>query len=198
LCVNASRYFQRAVRPEDVVWSYSGVRPLLDDAAGSAAAVTRDYALDVQRAGAPVLSVYGGKITTFRVLAEEAVNQLAALLGRRAPAWTAQTHLPGAVFPGGDFAAWLAALQVQHPHLDAALLRRLAHAYGRRIEAWLADDGLAAQVLPGLPTVELRYLVEQEWAMSAEDVLWRRSKLGLHLPGAAPRLAQCLAERAGV
>jgi len=190
LCEQASRYFTKPVLPADVVWSYAGVRPLLDDASGDPSAVTRDYLLESQADAAPLLSVWGGKITTFRKLAEEAADEVGRLLGERRPAWTA-----GASLPGGDLSAWigaperpdrdferlLAAVTQRHPALDAGLARRLARAYGGRVDRVLGSTGeLGAEVAPGLHEAELHYLRSEEWATTAEDVLWRRSKLGLH------------------
>jgi glycerol-3-phosphate dehydrogenase len=193
LCEQASRYFKQPVRPEQVLWSYAGVRPLLDDASGDASAVTRDYLLETHGDGAPLLSVWGGKITTFRKLAEDAADLIGGLLGEARPAWT-----EGAYLPGGDLSAWigqaqrpdldferfLAALGRRHPYLPAALARRLARAYGSRVELLLGTAGslaeLGAEVAPGLYEAELRYLREHEWAADAQAVLWRRSKLGLH------------------
>ena len=196
LCEQASRYFERAVHPGDVVWSYSGVRPLLDDESGDPSAVTRDYELELDTAGgAPLLTVWGGKITTFRKLAEEAADRLAAPLGTARGAWTQGAFLPGGDFrpligaarrPDEDFARLLGALAQRHPKVDARLLQRLARAYGTRAETLLAGSGLGAEVAPGLHEAELAHLRVHEWACSAEDVLWRRSKLGLHY-GAAER-----------
>jgi glycerol-3-phosphate dehydrogenase len=200
LCEQASRYFAQPVTPADVAWTYSGVRPLLDDESGDPAAVTRDYLLEMDAGEAPLLTVWGGKITTFRRLAEEAADLLEPLLrgeGRRG-AWTR-----GAVLPGGDLRAWIGppqrpdtdfarfeqAARLRWPRLPAALVHRLARAYGSRIEAVLgAGDRLGAEVAPGLFEAELRYLHDHEWARGADDVLWRRGKLGLHY-GAAERAA---------
>lgn len=212
LCEQASRYFTRPVRPTDVVWSYAGVRPLLDDASGDPSAVTRDYLLESNTlanapgarrpgmasgapsaVGAPLLSVWGGKITTFRKLAEEAADEIGRLLHERRPAWTEHASLPGgdlqswigaARRPDTDFERFVTALGVRHPWLERRLARRLARAYGSRITLVLQGaesmDDLGAQVAPGLHEAELRYLQREEWARSADDVLWRRSKLGLH------------------
>ena len=193
LCEQASRYFKRPVRAADVRWSYAGVRPLLDDASGDPSAVTRDYLLEGNTAAAPLLSVWGGKITTFRKLAEEAADELGRMLGERRPAWTAGASLPGgdlstwigkAERPDHDFDRLLAALAQRHPWLDAALARRLARAYGSRVELLLGGAAsaaaLGAEVAPGLFEAELHYLRSEEWATTADDVLWRRSKLGLH------------------
>ncbi|WP_046113271.1 glycerol-3-phosphate dehydrogenase [Aquincola tertiaricarbonis] len=213
LCEQASRYFARAVRPADVVWTYSGVRPLLDDESSDASAVTRDYVLELDTGAAPLLSVWGGKITTFRKLAEEAADMLQAPLGLAQGAWTA-----GAVMPGGDIAAWPevalpslsapaaarrraaptpvadadaiprfeAALGRSHAWLPAPLRARWARSYGSRVALILppeaaALEALGAQVAPQLFEAELLYLHEHEWARSADDVLWRRTKLGLHM-----------------
>ena len=195
LCEQAGRYFAQPVTPASVVWSYSGVRPLIDDEAGNPAAVTRDYRLELAReaGAAPLLSVWGGKITTFRRLAEEAANLLVQALGRGGAAWT-----EGAPLPGGDLAAggWIApsgrpdtdlqrftealALRLP-PGVGAATGRRWARAYGSRVQSLLNAPTLGAEVAPGLFEAELRYLHQHEWACSADDVLWRRSKLGLHL-----------------
>ena len=189
LCEQASRYFERPVTPQQVCWSYSGVRPLLDDGA-DAAAVTRDYALESRHDGAPLLSVWGGKITTFRKLAEEAADEVCRLLGERRAAWTA-----GAVLPGGDlgmdFESFVKTLPVPPP-----LARRLARAYGTRAPRVLAR-GLGAEVAPGLHEGELQHLCDDEWATTADDVLWRRSKLGLHLDEPArARVAAWMGEHA--
>jgi glycerol-3-phosphate dehydrogenase len=202
LCELANRYFRRQIAPHDVVWSYSGVRPLLEDAAGKgrarAAAVTRDYFLERDTGGPPLLSVLGGKITTYRKLAEEALDWLAPLLGNSAPGWTAAGVLPGGDLFGANpdargvlqFERWVTALRRRHAWLPAPLALRYARAYGTRVERVLEGCGalgdLGVEVAPGLYEAELRYLVQQEWAACAADVLWRRTKLGLHLrPGVA-------------
>jgi len=190
LCEQASRYFERPIAPADVVWSYAGVRPLLDDESGDPSAVTRDYMLDLDTAsGAPLLTVWGGKITTFRKLAEEAADLLAAPLRTSRGAWTQGATLPGgdlstwigpAQRPDTDFARFVQALRLRHPDLPEPLALRLAHAYGSRVDAVLGAGTLGAQVAPGLHEAELNHLHDHEWARSADDVLWRRSKLGLH------------------
>ena len=195
LCEQASRYFAQAVKPEHVVWTYSGVRPLLEDEAGDPSAVTRDYSLDLDTEQAPLLTVWGGKITTFRKLAEEAADLLGPLLPATRGAWTRGAPLPGGDLsqwigapdrPDADFARFVQAVAVRHPDLPATLVHRLARAYGARIEMLLARP-LGAEVAPGLHEAELAYLHEHEWARSADDVLWRRSKLGLHLTEAQRR-----------
>ncbi len=189
LCRMASRYFKRELTPAEVVWSYAGVRPLLDDAAGDAASVTRDYTLELDTAQAPVLSVFGGKLTTYRKLAEQAVARIQPLLGNRAAPWTASAILPGGDFPRGDFAGFLNQVRQQHRWLPADLAFRLARNYGTRIERILHGAsnlaGLGEAVLPGLYACELDYLVREEFARTAEDILWRRTKLGLGAPSAA-------------
>jgi glycerol-3-phosphate dehydrogenase len=193
LCGEASRYFVQPVAPADVVWSYSGVRPLLDDASGDPSAVTRDYMLESNTEGAPLLSVWGGKITTFRRLAEEAADEVGRMLGERRAQWTEGAFLPGGDLsqwigpprrPDADFDRFVAALQRRHAWLPAALAHRLARGYGGRVDRLvgsatsLAD--LGAEVAPGLHEAELRYLQREEWATTGNDVLWRRTKLGLH------------------
>ena len=188
-----NRYFQRQVKAADIVWTYAGVRPLFDDASGNASAVTRDYVFDVDTGAdgstAPLLSIFGGKITTYRKLAEHAMERLAPLLDCRAGAWTADAVLPGGDIPGADFDRFLRAFEAEHPWLPEPLARRLARAYGSRARLIVGGrQGLndLGQNLGGdLFEAELDYLVAHEWAKAAEDVLWRRGKLGLHLDAAA-------------
>ena len=192
LCEQASRYFAKAVTPADVVWTYSGVRPLLDDESGDPSAVTRDYSLELDTAQAPLLTVWGGKITTFRRLAEDAADLLMQPLGVEAGRgrWTNGAFLPGgdldkwigpARRPDTDFDRFVQAVRLRYPHLAQDLLLRLARAYGARIDRVIGDvDAPGVEVAPGLFEFELRYLHDHEWARSADDVLWRRSKLGLH------------------
>lgn len=188
LCEQASRYFAKPVQPDDVVWTYSGVRPLLDDDSGDPAAVTRDYALELDNAQAPLLNVWGGKITTFRKLAEEAADLLAAPLRIARSAWTEGAFLPGGDLsatigapqrPDTDFSRFVQALALAHPELSTPLVRRLARAYGSRAVE-LLKRSRGAEVAPGLYESELNFLHDEEWARSADDVLWRRTKLGLH------------------
>jgi glycerol-3-phosphate dehydrogenase len=185
LCALANRYFRRQLRPADVVWSYSGVRPLLEDESSDPMRVTRDYALELERRPAPLLSVFGGKITTYRRLAEDAVNLLGEPLGLRAAPWSAGAVLPGGDLPHGSFAVFLRTLERRYPWLPARLRRRYAHAYGTRIERVLGAAATAAdlgqELLPQLYEREVDYLCREEYARSAQDILWRRSKLGLHL-----------------
>jgi len=200
LCRLSNRYFARQIGPRDVVWNYSGVRPLVEDAAGNAAAATRDFRLEHDTEGAPLLTVLGGKITTFRKLAEQAVDWIAPLLGKPAAGWTVDACLPGGDLFGArpsnrgvlEFEQWAAALQVRYAWLPAALVARYARAYGTRIDTMLAQcKGMAdmgGEIVPDLYQVEVQYLMQHEWAVSADDILWRRSKLGLHLPAGSAEI----------
>jgi glycerol-3-phosphate dehydrogenase len=202
LCEGASRYFARPIVPADVVWSYSGVRPLIDDGSGKPEAATRGYRLELSdpAAGATLLSVFGGKITTYRHLAQEAVD----LLASRVPALKGQAWTRSRALPGGDFVidgleALKAGLASRYPFLAVSDLDRIARAYGTRAERWLgAAEGwqaLGRAFGAGLTQAEVDYLVAEEWAASAEDVLWRRTKLGLRLDQAqAKALADYLGE----
>ena len=201
LCGCVDRAFTRRIAPADVVWSYSGVRPLYDDAAENASAVTRDYVLDLDDGGAPVLSVFGGKITTYRRLAEHALERLAPHFPGMGPAWTGEGILPGGDMPGADFDRFLADLKSQKKFLPEETARRLARAYGTRVHDLLgaatsmADLGEAFD--GGLTGAEVDYLRAHEWAVSGEDILWRRSKLGLRTGAAsAARLTAYLERRA--
>ncbi|SFP60350.1 glycerol-3-phosphate dehydrogenase [Sphingomonas rubra] len=197
-----ARYFERTVTRADVAWSFSGIRPLYDDKAASASAVTRDYVLDLDagEGRAPMLSVFGGKITTYRKLAEHALRDLAPLLLSAGPAWTAGAPLPGGDMPDADFERFLADLTVRYPRLPEPLLRRLARAYGTRVTMILGTASttgdLGEDLGGGLHVAEVDHLVRHEFARSAEDVLWRRSKLGLHVPpGTAARVDEHVAKR---
>lgn len=183
LCEGASRYFARAITPADVVWTYSGVRPLIDDGSGKPEAATRGYRLELseESAGAPLLSVYGGKITTYRHLAEEAIDRLATRLpALSGQPWTATAPLPGGDFPVDGLDALKAGLAADYPHLAEAEVDRIARAYGSRARSWL-DQPRGRDFGAGLCQAEVDYLCRHEWAISAEDVLWRRTKLGLKL-----------------
>jgi len=203
LCSCINRSFKTAIGPADVVWTYSGVRPLYDDAAENASAVTRDYVLDVEDAGGrlPVLSVFGGKITTYRKLAEHALEKLAPYFPGLKPAWTGGGILTGGDMKDADFDTFLADLKRRRPFLPDELARRLARAYGTRVDAVLgsatslADLGEAFDA--GLTAAEVDYLRREEWVTRAEDILWRRSKLGLRTSQqGATRLSAYLERRA--
>lgn len=193
LCESVSRYFRTAITPADVVWSYAGVRPLYDDHAADAKAVTRDYVLDLKHDAStpPLLSVFGGKITTSRKLAEHALEKLLPVMGRKVtPSWTGTAALPGGDFT--DFETYLKEFRQRHPSLPADLARRLARAYGTRAERFVGTD-MGEDLGGGISEAEVAYLARYEWARSAEDILWRRSRMGLHVPqGTAERLDRCL------
>ena len=201
LCESVNRYFRRQVRAEDIRWSYSGVRSLRDDGATEAAAVTRDYELVLENAahGARVLSVLGGKITTYRKLSESVLAMLQPSIGGSAARWTATAALPGGDLPHGSLAEFIDEAARRWPFLAREHLRRLASAYGTRIERMLqgvrsaADLGepLGADLTPR----EVDYLRDHEWAATAQDILWRRSKLGLWLsPQEVERLDRYLGQ----
>ncbi len=188
LCAAASRYFREPLDRRDVVESFSGVRPLYDDGAVTASAAARTYVLDLDapEGGAPLLSVFGGKITTYRRLAEDAVERLAPhLKPPRVERWTATAPLPGGDMEGGDFDRFLHMLRGKYPWLEAATAARLARAYGTRAELILGAarsvDDLGVAFGAGLFQAEIDYLIGEEFALTAEDILWRRSKRGLHL-----------------
>jgi glycerol-3-phosphate dehydrogenase len=178
LCEAADRYFRKQVIPADVAWRYSGVRSLYDDGAADAKAVTRDYRLELDSdPGGKLLSVFGGKITTARALAEEALD----LLGIEGPRSTATLALPGGDLTV-EFLEWLDEIGAWMP---PALLARLSGAYGTRLRALIGKarsiEDLGRHHGAGLYQAELRYLVDKEFALTAEDILWRRTKLGLHM-----------------
>ncbi|MFC7703462.1 glycerol-3-phosphate dehydrogenase [Plastorhodobacter daqingensis] len=185
LCRFASAYFARPVTREDIVWTYSGVRPLYDDGARTATAATRDYVLSLDTSGAPLLNVFGGKITTYRRLAEAALHRLKPHFPGISGDWTAHHPLPGGDFPVDGFDDLVAALKADHPFLTPAWARRLARAYGTEAQRLLegAQDAadLGHDFGATLTERELHWLMQKEWAMTAEDVIWRRSKLGLRL-----------------
>ncbi|MEZ2409383.1 glycerol-3-phosphate dehydrogenase [Bosea sp. OAE752] len=188
LCAAASEYFSRPVTPESVVWTYSGVRPLYDDGASKAQEATRDYVLtlDAPEGSAPLLSVFGGKITTYRRLAESALAKLAPHAPWAARAtWTMTGALPGGDFPVSGFDALVNEIAAAHPWLERRTATRLARSYGTRAREILSDaQGLTDLGRPfgaDLYEREVRYLMRSEWARRADDVLWRRGKLGLRL-----------------
>ena len=188
LCASASEYLARPVQPEDVVWTYSGVRPLYDDGASEAKAATRDYVFELDTpGGAPLLSIYGGKITTYRRLAEEALERLSPYLcsAKAKAGWTGKAVLPGGDMDVSAVAALTAELVRKYPFLSTAHASRLAHAYGTRASKVLGTAKSMADLGQSfgatLTESEVRYLMTNEWACTAEDVAWRRSKLGLRL-----------------
>ncbi len=186
LCRFASEYFARPVTRDDIVWTYSGVRPLYDDGSSSATAATRDYVLDVDTTAAPpLLNVFGGKITTYRRLAEAALKKLAPYFPGHGRAWTAGAPLPGGDFPVDGVPALIDGLRARYPFVDAFQANRLVRSYGTEAAAMLgaatrAED-LGQDFGAGLTERELDWLMQAEFACTAEDVVWRRSKLGLRL-----------------
>jgi len=193
----ANHYFSSDLARTDVVWTFAGLRPLLADPKDRATSVTRDYVLDLDANGPPLLSIYGGKLTTYRRLAEDVVDALAPGLGCTARPWTAGQPLPGGDMPQADFDAFMKGLSARYPGLPGALLHRYARAYGTRAERILAGADspadLGTEVLPRLHAREIEYLRREEWAVTAEDILYRRSKLALHVPAdGAARLDEWL------
>ncbi|MFD2174625.1 glycerol-3-phosphate dehydrogenase [Rhodobacter lacus] len=180
----ANEYLEQPIAADDVVWSFAGVRPLYDDGSTSATAASREYVFHLDAEGAPLLNVYGGKITTYRRLSEAAVDKLAPYFPGLKPGWTA-----GVPLPGGDFGygarALTERLRIRYPFLGEARALRMAHAYGTEAFDILGDVRRAPELGRdfggGLTEAELRWLRTREWAQTAEDVLWRRSKLGLRL-----------------
>ncbi|WP_062014338.1 glycerol-3-phosphate dehydrogenase [Aureimonas sp. AU4] len=194
----ASEYFAKPLVASDIVWSFSGVRPLYDDHATKAQEATRDYVLrvDGEDGQAPVLNIFGGKITTFRKLAEDAVAQIAERIGARGAPWTGTAALPGGDFPTGGASDLEARLRKLAPRLDEATARRMVRAYGTKAMAIAEGGDLGADLGHGLSEAELDYLIDHEWARNADDVLWRRSKLGLHFArDEAARLDRRIVER---
>lgn len=182
LCESINRYFTRSIGPDDVVRSYSGVRALFDDGHENASDVTRDYVLRQGGAedGPQLLSAFGGKITTYRRLSEHALEKLKPVLPHMGAAWTAETPLPGGGLPDHDFEQFLATVVRRWPFLGDADARRMAHAYGTRIDRVLGDAVGTDDLGAGLMRREVDYLVRHEFARTTEDILWRRTKLGLH------------------
>ncbi|HKK22976.1 MAG TPA: glycerol-3-phosphate dehydrogenase [Pseudohaliea sp.] len=185
LCQTVSSYFDRPVKRGDIVWRFSGVRPLYDEGTASAAAATRDYVLEIedQEGALPALHVFGGKITTYRKLAEAALVKLKPYFPQMRPAWTSGTPMPGGDFPLGETAERISALRAAYPFLGEHWAERLWRAYGTDAPAVLGDARNAADLGPtygwNLTEREVCWLIRREWAETAEDVLWRRSKLGL-------------------
>lgn len=185
LCDTVNQYFRRSLTPKDVRWSYAGVRPLSDEDGQSASKVTRDYRLELTERPGPLLNVIGGKITTYRRLAEAALDKLQPLLEFNGGRWTDQASLPGGDIAHADFETFLQALRARWSFLAEATLSRLARTYGTRVAEVLGDarcmEDLGIVFGEGFTEAELRFLQRHEWALTADDVLWRRTKLGLHL-----------------
>jgi len=185
LCTFASQYFAKPITRDDVVWTYSGVRPLYNDGASSATAATRDYVLSLDENGPPLLNVFGGKITTHRRLAESAMTKLQPHFPAMGPKWTAGVALPGGHFPVNGVARLTADLRAAHPYLTDYHSGRLIRAYGTEAFDILGDASCLADLGQDfgatLTEAELRWLMQHEYAHHAADVVWRRSKLGLRL-----------------
>ncbi|MGD9912860.1 MAG: glycerol-3-phosphate dehydrogenase [Rhizobiaceae bacterium] len=187
LCDAASEYFSTPVKREDIVWTYSGVRPLYDDGASKAQEATRDYVLKAEQPDgqAPLINIFGGKITTYRRLSEAMLDKIEGFLGRRGKAWTKDAPLPGGDFAATGYDREVEALKASYPFLGPAHAGRLVRLYGTRARTLLG----AARSMPDLGRsfgadlyeAEVRYLMQHEWAVTAEDVLWRRTKRGLRL-----------------
>jgi len=198
LCNTVNSYFRKGIAPSDVKWSYAGVRPLSDDESKNASKVTRDYKLELTETthdAPPLLSVFGGKITTYRRLAEGALGKLQSHLNSSDREWTDKAALPGGDLPRADFAAFAEGVHKRWPFLSASMAHRLARAYGTRVEKILGKAqamlDLGEHYGAGLTQAEIDYLVANEWARSGDDILWRRTKLGLHLdPQQRQRVAQ--------
>lgn len=188
LCDAVGAYFNTRPTADQIVRTYAGVRPLYDDHSDNPSAVTRDYTFDVEapEGGAPLLSIYGGKITTFRKLAEHALEKLKPYLPGLKPTWTAKETLPGGDLPNADFDAFLADLKTKYPFLPDDLAWRYARLYGTLSNHFLDGvaslDGLGPLIGADLYEAEADYLVTHEWARTADDILWRRTKLGLVMP----------------
>lgn len=202
LCAAVNRWFRQPLQPESIVSTYAGVRPLIDDEQSDPSAVTRDYVFDLRGGGdEPVLlSVFGGKLTTYRPLAETVLSKLKPFFPQMPGAWTGTAPLPGGDIPGADIDAFEAAFVRDHPWLAPDIARRYARAYGDRVAALL--DGvrgiadLGRHFGAGLYQREVEYLIDHEWAETAEDILWRRTKIGLHIaPDGVAALERWLAQR---
>jgi len=187
LCDMASQYFRQPVTPEDVVWTYSGVRPLYDDGASAAREATRDYVVrpDTSQGMGPLLNIFGGKLTTYRRLAEAVMTQVESLLGRKGAPWTHAAPLPGGDFSLSRVRDMIDAVQRDFPVLDAYTAQRLVRAYGTEVRNVLGVptglNGLGEHFGAGLYEAEVRHLIKDEWATSADDILYRRTKLGLRM-----------------
>ncbi|OUR78665.1 glycerol-3-phosphate dehydrogenase [Alphaproteobacteria bacterium 46_93_T64] len=187
LCNAASEYFQNVIKVEDVVWSYSGVRPLYDDGASTAQEATRDYVLrqDGPENEAPLLNIFGGKITTYRRLAEAMMEKVENILGAKGPRWTKHSTLPGGAFDVDGFSGLVQEIAEKYPFLAEKTAERYIRSYGTRAGTLLNDVGSKSDLGhcfgSDLMETEVRYLIENEWARTAEDVVWRRSKLGLRM-----------------
>jgi glycerol-3-phosphate dehydrogenase len=186
LLAAVNRYFKQPLRRQDVVQTFSGVRPLYDDGNGNPSAVTRDYVFDLDtNGGAPMLNVFGGKITTFRKLSEHALQRLRPTFPHMGQDWTATAMLPGGEIEEADVPQFIARLQREYLWLPRDLMRHYARTYGARtaqvIDSANSLADLGRQFGPNFYEAEVRYLMAQEWAETAQDILTRRTKHGLHM-----------------
>ena len=202
LLAAVSAYFAKPVMRGDIIWAYSGVRPLFDDGASASKEATRDYVL--KRAGeqgeAPLINVFGGKLTTYRRLSQKTVDMIGEAIGAKGGHWTETSTLPGGDFPATGYEALVDKVRRAYSALEAALIARLVRSYGTNAPVVLGDAQTVADLGEhfgaGLYAREVDYLMAREWALTAEDVLWRRSKLGLKLNEAdKARLAAYMAAR---
>ncbi len=194
-----NRYFGRPVTGDEIVWRYSGVRPLFDDGASASKEATRDYVLRLE-GETPLINVFGGKLTTYRRLSQKVVDMVGEAIGRKGHPWTREGILPGGDFPAQGFEALVERLRAAYPALSVSLLRRLARSYGTRSRMLLSgsreERDLGEHFGADLYQREVDYLMENEWAEMPDDLLWRRSKLGLRVSAqAAERLAAYMESR---
>jgi glycerol-3-phosphate dehydrogenase len=187
LCDTINSYFQRQISPSDVRWTYAGIRPLFDDASKSVSRVTRDYRIELTHSAdhPPLLSIFGGKLTTYRRLSETVLEKLQEPLSISPLHWTHRAPLPGGDLPARNFRRFVIDVRRRWRFLPITVARRLARAYGTRVEAIIGGArsfaDLGEHYGAGLTAAEVDYLMRNEWAMTDEDILWRRSKLGLHM-----------------
>ena len=187
LCEAVNRSLKQQVTPDNIVWTYSGVRSLVDDGNANASKVTRDYKIYTdERYGPPILSIFGGKITTYRALAEDVMERVATFYpDKELKPWTQKAILPGGDIPDNDFDNFITEQQKQYDFLPTEIIYRYARAYGTRMAAFMdnvtSEKDLGTHFGDGIYEAEISYLLQYEFAHEAEDILWRRSKLGLHI-----------------
>ena len=178
-----SRYFAEPIQDHEVVWSFAGIRALYDDGSGNPSQINRDYQLELDRApnGAPILSIFGGKLTTYRRSAERVADRLSRELNNSAPAWTARAKLQGADIPYGDFAQFEQEMVTLYPYVDPSIVRAMVGRHGRLAVQLLQSGDVGKHFGACLTAVEIEHLCRHEWAQTAEDVLYRRTKCGVHM-----------------
>ncbi len=193
LITGAGAYFKEPITRDDIVWTYSGVRPLFDDGASAAQEATRDYVLKAEGGGdiAPLINIFGGKITTYRRLAESMLEKIESLIGSKGSPWTRKATLPGGDFANSGYEALVAQYQQDYPFLPEGMAHRLVRLYGTRTADILVGaskySDLGEDFSVSLTESEVDYLMREEWAMSVDDVLWRRTKLGLIMSASAEK-----------